>query len=158
MEDEINLGSVGKGMPHKSNFLRSGAGPPKHVSGSTGTDSSSDLRPNSCKVGSGCCIAEVSCFNAVPSMPLIEICDMRSWPCSNAAMMLCTLFSSTLYQLIRLIGKDGQISSDVLVGVLSVQITRRSRRRGDPKITHLHLRHTCVRDFHLQPYIKPLPE
>jgi hypothetical protein len=47
-----------------------------------------------------------------------------------------------------MIGKGGQMSSDLLAGVLSEQNSRRSRRRGDPKIVCRHLRHTCISVVH----------
>src|SRR6267142_3780969 len=143
-------------MPYNSRYSRSGADPPKNVSESTATDLSYDMREKVLKIGSGCRIAVASFPNAEPLIPLIEICDMRSWPCSTAAMTFSTLSSSTMYRQVMLIGKGGQISSDVLVGVLSVQTICRSRRRGDPKITHRHLRHTCISACHLQVYIEPI--
>jgi hypothetical protein len=45
-------------------------------------------------------------------------------------------------------GKAGQMSSVYLAGVLGVQTSRRSRRRGDPKTRLLHLRHTCTSVCH----------
>ena len=48
-----------------------------------------------------------------------------------------------------MMGKGGQMSSDVLVGVVSEQTTRRSSRRGDVKTRFRHFRHTCVSVFHL---------
>src|SRR6266850_2073346 len=61
-------------------------------------------------------------------------------------------FSSTMHKRepTSLMGKDGHISSDVLVGVFWVQRICRSSRRGDPKITLRHRRHTCVSVFHHQ--------
>src|SRR6267142_2919616 len=143
-------------MPYNSRYSRSGADPPKNVSESTATDLSYDMREKVLKIGSGCRIAVASFPNAEPLIPLIEICDMRSWPCSTAAMTFSTPFSPTTAQEAMLIGNGGQISSDAIVGVLSVQTSRRSRRRGDPKITHLHLRHTCIIACHLQVYIQPI--
>src|SRR6266850_7506891 len=157
VEDKINLGNVGNGIPRNMNISRCGADPPKNVSGSTATDSFHDSRRKSFKVGSGCCIAAASCSNAEPLMLLIEICDTRSWR-STAAMTFSTLFSSTMYRQDMLIGKGGQISSDVLAGVLSVQTSCRFRRRGDPKITHLHLRHTCISACHLQVSVEPMKD
>jgi hypothetical protein len=152
VEDKINRGYVGNRMPSNMNVSTSGADPPKNNSGSTGTTRHRkyDLKLKCFKVGSGCCIAVDSFSNAELLILSIEICDMRSWPCSNAAMTFSTLLSFTPYRQIMLIGKGGQISSDVLVGVVSVQTIRRPRRRGDPKITYLHLRHTCISAFHLQ--------
>src|SRR6266850_7569295 len=155
VDDKINLGNVGNGMPYNKNVSRCGADPPKNVSGSTDAELSYDSRRKSFKVGSGCCIAAASCSNAEPLMLLIEICDTRSWR-STAAMTFSTLFSSTMYRQDMLIGKGGQISSDVLAGVLLVQTSRRSRRRGDPKIAHLHLRHTCISAFQLQVHLQPM--
>jgi len=76
---------------------------------------------------------------------------MRS-RCSSAAIRFSMPFSSTVCQgtHITMIGRGGQISSNVLVGVFSVQIIRRSRCRGDPKTTCLHFRHTCDSVFHLR--------
>ena len=48
-----------------------------------------------------------------------------------------------------MIGRDGQISSNVVADVVLEQTTRRSRRRGDAKTICRHLRHTCVSVFHL---------
>jgi hypothetical protein len=152
VEDAIDWGN---GMRCDMNVSRSGADPPKKVSGRSGTDSSYDTRQQYVKVGSGRCIAAASFSNAGPAVSLIEICDMRSWPCSTAAMMFSTLSSSTSYQQRMPIGKGGQMSSDVRVGVVSEQTTCRSRRRGDPKITHLHLRHTCISASHPQVDTKP---
>ena len=42
--DKMNLGNVGNGMPYKKKDFKSGADPPKKVSGSTGTDLLIDLR------------------------------------------------------------------------------------------------------------------
>ena len=45
-------------------------------------------------------------------------------------------------------GKAGQISSVFLAGVLAEHTSCRSRRRGDPKTTIRHRRHTCTSVCH----------
>ena len=118
MEDEINWGNVGNGMPRNRNVPRSGADPPKNVSGSAGTDVSNDLRRKLFKVGRGCFIAVASFSNAEPLIPLIKICDMRSWRSAPAIMFSTLSSSATPYQQNIMMGKGGQISSDLLVGLL----------------------------------------
>ena len=56
------------------------------------------------------------------------------------------LLGSALSRMRR--GKDGQTSSVSLAGVLGVQTSRRLRRRGDPKTTLRHRRHTCTSVCH----------
>src|SRR6267142_4584407 len=108
-------------MPYNSRYSRSGADLPKNVSESTATDLSYDMREKVLKVGSGCCIAAANISNAARFISWMKIWYMRSRPCSTAAMTFSISFSSTtLYRQIMLIGKGGQISSDVPVGVLSV--------------------------------------
>jgi hypothetical protein len=140
-------------MPHKANNRSRGADPPKKVSGSTGTDSSGDPRRKSVKAGNGPCIAPISLSSAEPLFILLmTISDMRS-QCSNAAVRFSTFFSFTpesIEWLNILIGKGGQISSNILVGFVGVQRTRRRRRRGDPRIIYRHRRHTWVRIFQLR--------
>ncbi|KAI0295423.1 hypothetical protein B0F90DRAFT_1750815 [Multifurca ochricompacta] len=43
-----------------------------------------------------------------------------------------------------LMGSAGQQSRVLRTGVPYVQKSRKSRRRGDAKITHRHLLHTCT--------------
>src|SRR6266850_1231927 len=49
---------------------------------------------------------------------------------------------------VRTIGKAGQTSSHAFTGVLVVQWSFRSRRRGDAKTTLRHLRQTCTSVYH----------
>ena len=70
----------------------------------------------------------------------------------GAAMMFSTPFLSateTGHGIYTVIGKGGQISSNLLTGVVLVQTSRKARRRGDPKTTCRHRRHTCVSGLHL---------
>src|SRR5712691_2656340 len=148
---KINLGNDGNGMPHNRNIRRRGADPPKNVSGSTGTDSSVDCSNNLVKTGNGLCITWTNFSSTGPPISPMTISDMRSRH-SSAAMMFSTPFVSTTegrYRRYTTIGKGGQISSNLLTGVVLVQRSRKSRRRGDPKTTCRHRRHTCVSGFHL---------
>ena len=154
--DKINLGKVGKGMLIKVNPSRSGADPPKNASGSTDADVSNVTSWSFVRSGNGSCIMATKFSNPGPFMLLMEIWDMRSRH-STAAMMLSKPSSTSRNELKtnKVIGKGGQISSDVLVDVFAVQRTCSSRRRGDPKTISRHLRHTCVSLCHRHEDEKP---
>ena len=146
----MNLGNDGNGMPLKKNCRRR-ANPPKNVSGSAGTKLSYELSEKCAKTGSGSCRTVTSSLSTGPRMSWMSTLDMRSRH-SSAAMMFSTPFLVTDgYEgsTNKMIGKGGQIFSDLPVGVLPVQTSRRSRRRGDPNTTCRHRRHTCVSVFHL---------
>jgi len=136
--------------PIRQTIVDGGADPPKNVSGSTGTHSSVDARWMSVKSGYSSFITEPSFRNTEPFMKVIQISEVRS-RCSSAVMIFSIPSSSAIQERMQiiLIGKGGQISSNVLVGVLAVQTTRRSRRRGDSKTMCRHLRHTCVNVSHV---------
>jgi hypothetical protein len=130
-ERQNKFENVGNGMPDKMNSSRSGADPPKNVSGST------VLRLKYLIIGSGSCITATNLSNAEPCIPSMKIWHIRSRRLS-AALRFSTPFPSTLRHLparqVTLIGKGGQRSSDVLAGVTSVQTICSPRRRGDSKI------------------------
>ena len=143
-------------MPLNENVLRRGADPPKNVSGSTGTDSSVEFRKNLVKSGSDSCSTVTNFSSSGPRISQMKILDMRSRH-SSAAMMFSTPFLSTTedgYGRYTVIGKGGQISSNPLTGVVLLQRSRKFRRRGEPKTTCRHRRHTCVSGFHLHVKLK----
>ena len=147
MEDKINLGNDRNGMPLNITDCRRRADPPKNASGSAGTDSSAELSKRNVKTGSGSCSTVTNFSSRGPRISLIWISDMRSRR-SSAAMAFSTPFSCG-YRRNTTIGKGGQISSNFIVGVVGPQTSRKSRRRGDPKTTCRHRRHTRVSLFHL---------
>jgi hypothetical protein len=68
VEDSIKLGNVRNGMLFKMNDCKSGADPPKNVSGSTGIDTNwlLETRQHSVKIGNGLCIMVINFSNAGP--------------------------------------------------------------------------------------------
>jgi len=147
----MNLGNDGNGMRLNINDRKRGANPPKNVSGRTGTDSSVDLREKCVKTGNGSCSTGTNFSSTGPWIPKMWIPDVRS-RYSSAAMRVFTPFSSTTGDwgdCSTMIGNGGQTSSNLALGVMLVQTSCRSRRRGDPKTTCRHRRHTCVSIFHL---------
>ena len=149
---KTNSGNDGNGIPFSPNDRRRGANPPKNVSGSTGTNSSSELSEKCFKTVSGSCGAVTNFSSTGPRISKMWISDIRSWH-SSAAMRFSMPFLSTTGNgggSNKTIGSGGQICSNLLVGVVLVQASRRSRRRGDPKTTCRHRRHTFVSVFHLR--------
>jgi hypothetical protein len=141
-------------MPSKVIDRRRGAEPPKNPSGRDilivlGTDNARYVR-----AGSGSSITAANRSIIVPVSPDKEISDMRS-RCPSAAMMFSSASADTENRgkcAFMEIGKDGQIFRRFLVGVLAVQETRKSRRRGDAKMMCRHLRDTCAKFCHLHRY------
>ena len=141
MEDKSSLGNPGNGMECRASVRRRGADPPKNESGWTGISTPKNRRPVSS--GNGCCIAAKTFSDPGPGVkPVKSKLHMRSL-CSSAAMKLSTSNPSPSSSNTS-IGKSGQASSVFLTGVLRVHQSRRSRRRGDPKTTFRHFRHTCT--------------
>ena len=140
-------------MPSKVIDRRRGAEPPKNPSGRDilivlGTDNARYVR-----AGSGSSITAANRSIIVPASPRKVISDMRS-RCPSAAMMFSSASAdhrdeNRQEDAVMEIGKDGQIFRRFLVGVLAVQETRKSRRRGDAKMMCRHLRLTCASLCHV---------
>ena len=129
-----------------SSVFRSGANPPRNVSGMTGAVSSLVSSSRIFSAGNGFCIAAKSFSRSELETPSSRISHTRPW-CSSAAMMLSSLHAEGSYSDI-MIGKGGQMVSISLIGVLSEQRSWRSRRRGESKTTHRHVRDTCTSVCH----------
>ena len=148
---KINLGNDGNGMLPNRNDCRHGADPPKNVSGSAGTDSSVEFSERCVKTGSGLCSIVTNFSSTGPRISKMWTRDMRSRDSSAASRFSMSSLSTTGNGggSNKTMGKAGQICSNLLVGVVLVHLSRKSRRRGDPKTRYRHRRHTCVSVFHL---------
>src|SRR5712675_2791615 len=152
LADVMKLGNDGNEMPDEENDRKLGADTLKNASGRTIPLHSSILDSilRLVRATRGSCIAVTNRFNVDLVTLLNKISSMRSW-CSNAAMMFS--YSLSLSHILGwyhaiLMGKGGQISSDVLVCVVREQVTWRSRCRGDANMIFRHRRHTCTSVSH----------
>jgi len=141
-------------MPSKVIDRRRGAEPPKNPSGRDIVIQSITDKLRDVRAGSGSSIKAANRSIVVLASLRKVISDMRS-RCPSAAMMFSS--ASADHEAKRKcafmeIGKDGQIFRRFLVGVLAVQETRKSRRRGDAKMMCRHLRDTCAKFCHLHRY------
>jgi len=139
--DKSNFGNAGNGMPCKLRYRRRGVDPPRNESEITGNISSNDSIAQYSNAGNGPCIT-VSNAELETHQKLIR--DTRSLSLS-ASMILSP---PGLPLEIMTIGNSGQISSMFLTGLVYVQRSCRSRRRGDANTTFLHVRHTCTSVCH----------
>src|SRR6266403_5250171 len=146
MADERSFGNSGNGMPSNQTVFRRGADPPKNESGMTGSVSALDLSDRYVISGNGTCIAAQTFSHGELLRYSRSMEHTRSLRSSKAMM----LSSSDVLRETSLMSrsKAGQMSSASIVRCPGTQTSRRLRRRGDPKTTFLHRRHTCTSDCH----------